>query len=259
MLTTRIHVCRPQLPVPAAQGSAVRRSRLPIHLPEHQAQAILVQGRDQEGENHPRRLGASPLTFFCKRQPALSDPLPPTPLVLVASTLPLVDALRPCRPLDVAPQRQTTHVLRCVRPFSPLATTHLDLTLVPSFSLGRAWTLVNAHELAIISGMATAYSLGAPYPQELENDSFALLCFRSVVPSLVDFRDSFSDEPADVSRFLLAFDSGCFCCCNTESGTERAATVSRAARRIDCLEESTAEEGVGVEECGGSTKPPVHL
>ena len=41
-----------------------------------------------------------------------------------------------------------------------------------------AWTLVNAHELAIISGMAAAYRLGAEYPEELENDSFAVLCFR---------------------------------------------------------------------------------
>ncbi|GAA5914445.1 hypothetical protein JCM5296_002141 [Sporobolomyces johnsonii] len=41
-----------------------------------------------------------------------------------------------------------------------------------------AWTLVNAHELAIISGLAAAYSLGADYPQELEEDAFALLCFR---------------------------------------------------------------------------------
>lgn len=41
-----------------------------------------------------------------------------------------------------------------------------------------AWTLVNAHELAVISGMAAAYRLGAEYPKELEEDSFALLCFR---------------------------------------------------------------------------------
>ncbi|GAA5918300.1 hypothetical protein JCM1841_002157 [Sporobolomyces salmonicolor] len=41
-----------------------------------------------------------------------------------------------------------------------------------------AWTLVNAHELAIISGLAAAYSLGAEYPPELEEDAFALLCFR---------------------------------------------------------------------------------
>lgn len=38
--------------------------------------------------------------------------------------------------------------------------------------------LVNAHELAVISGMAAAYRLGAEYPEELEGDSFALLCFR---------------------------------------------------------------------------------
>lgn len=42
-----------------------------------------------------------------------------------------------------------------------------------------AWTLVNAHELAIISGMAAAYSLGAAYPVELEEDKFAMLCFKS--------------------------------------------------------------------------------
>ncbi|GAA5898238.1 hypothetical protein JCM8208_000191 [Rhodotorula glutinis] len=41
-----------------------------------------------------------------------------------------------------------------------------------------AWTLVNAHELAVVSGMAAAYSLGASYPEELEEDDFALLCFR---------------------------------------------------------------------------------
>lgn len=41
-----------------------------------------------------------------------------------------------------------------------------------------AWTLVNAHELACISGMAAAYRLGASYPKELEEDRFALLCFR---------------------------------------------------------------------------------
>lgn len=33
-------------------------------------------------------------------------------------------------------------------------------------------------EVAVISGMAAAYSLGAEYPEELEKDDFALLCFR---------------------------------------------------------------------------------
>jgi predicted NAD/FAD-binding protein len=41
-----------------------------------------------------------------------------------------------------------------------------------------AWTLVNAHELAVISGLAAAYTLGASYPKSLEEDAFALLCFR---------------------------------------------------------------------------------
>jgi len=41
-----------------------------------------------------------------------------------------------------------------------------------------SWTLVNAHEVAVISGMAAAYSIGASYPKDLEDDAFALLCFR---------------------------------------------------------------------------------
>ncbi|KAJ8082238.1 hypothetical protein PM082_008085 [Marasmius tenuissimus] len=41
-----------------------------------------------------------------------------------------------------------------------------------------SWTLVNAHELAVISGVAAAYSLGAEYPPELRQDKFARLCFR---------------------------------------------------------------------------------
>src|SRR4051812_4072218 len=41
-----------------------------------------------------------------------------------------------------------------------------------------AWTLVNAHEVAVISGIAAAVNLGASYPEDLERDSFALLCFR---------------------------------------------------------------------------------
>lgn len=41
-----------------------------------------------------------------------------------------------------------------------------------------SWTLVNAHEVAIMSGIAAAVDLGAKYPEDLENDKFALLCFR---------------------------------------------------------------------------------
>lgn len=41
-----------------------------------------------------------------------------------------------------------------------------------------SWTLVNAHEVAIISGIAAAVDLGAEYPADLENDEFAFLCFR---------------------------------------------------------------------------------
>jgi len=41
-----------------------------------------------------------------------------------------------------------------------------------------AWTLVNAHEVAVISGIAAAVDLGAKYPEDLERDRFALLAFR---------------------------------------------------------------------------------
>ncbi|ETN41287.1 uncharacterized protein HMPREF1541_03222 [Cyphellophora europaea CBS 101466] len=41
-----------------------------------------------------------------------------------------------------------------------------------------SWTLVNAHEVAILSGIAAAVDLGAEYPEDLEHDKFALLSFR---------------------------------------------------------------------------------
>ncbi len=41
-----------------------------------------------------------------------------------------------------------------------------------------AWTLVNAHEVAVMSGIAAAVNLGAQYPKDLERDPFASLCFR---------------------------------------------------------------------------------
>ncbi|KAI5865978.1 FAD/NAD(P)-binding domain-containing protein [Durotheca rogersii] len=41
-----------------------------------------------------------------------------------------------------------------------------------------SWTLVNAHEVAMVSGIAAAVDLGAEYPEDLENDGFAFLCFR---------------------------------------------------------------------------------
>lgn len=41
-----------------------------------------------------------------------------------------------------------------------------------------AWTMVNAHEVACISGLAAAVDLGATYPADLERDKFALLAFR---------------------------------------------------------------------------------
>ena len=47
-----------------------------------------------------------------------------------------------------------------------------------SVRYASSWTLVNAHEIAIISGLAAAVDLGAEYPEDLENDKFALLAFR---------------------------------------------------------------------------------
>ncbi|KAH8676166.1 hypothetical protein BX600DRAFT_494551 [Xylariales sp. PMI_506] len=41
-----------------------------------------------------------------------------------------------------------------------------------------SWTLVNAHEVAIMSGIAAAVDLGADYPEDLEHDKFAFLSFR---------------------------------------------------------------------------------
>ncbi|GAP89416.2 putative flavin-containing amine oxidasedehydrogenase [Rosellinia necatrix] len=41
-----------------------------------------------------------------------------------------------------------------------------------------AWTLVNAHEVAILSGIAAAVDLGAEYPEDLEHNRFSFLCFR---------------------------------------------------------------------------------
>lgn len=42
-----------------------------------------------------------------------------------------------------------------------------------------SWTLVNAHEVAIVSGVAAAVSLGATYPDDLEKDSFAYTAFKA--------------------------------------------------------------------------------
>jgi predicted NAD/FAD-binding protein len=41
-----------------------------------------------------------------------------------------------------------------------------------------AWTMVNAHEVACISGISAAVDMGADYPEDLERDQFALLSFR---------------------------------------------------------------------------------
>ena len=41
-----------------------------------------------------------------------------------------------------------------------------------------SWTMVNAHEVAVMSGIGAAVSLGATYPEDLERDKFAFLAFR---------------------------------------------------------------------------------
>lgn len=41
-----------------------------------------------------------------------------------------------------------------------------------------SWTMVNAHEVAVMSGIAAAVDLGASYPEDLERDKFAFLAFR---------------------------------------------------------------------------------
>lgn len=41
-----------------------------------------------------------------------------------------------------------------------------------------SWTMVNAHEVACISGISAAVSLGAQYPEDLERDRFSFLAFR---------------------------------------------------------------------------------
>ena len=41
-----------------------------------------------------------------------------------------------------------------------------------------SWTMVNAHEVACMSGIAAAVDLGATYPEDLERDKFAFLAFR---------------------------------------------------------------------------------
>ncbi len=41
-----------------------------------------------------------------------------------------------------------------------------------------SWTMVNAHEVAIMSGIAAAVDLGVEYPEDLEHDKFAFLSFR---------------------------------------------------------------------------------
>ncbi|KAK4164289.1 hypothetical protein QBC43DRAFT_353177 [Cladorrhinum sp. PSN259] len=43
-----------------------------------------------------------------------------------------------------------------------------------------SWTMINAHEVAVMSGIAAAVDLGADYPEDLERESsgWAVLCFR---------------------------------------------------------------------------------
>ena len=43
---------------------------------------------------------------------------------------------------------------------------------------GGSWTMVNAHEVAVMSGIAAAVDLGVEYPEDLERDKFSFLAFR---------------------------------------------------------------------------------
>jgi hypothetical protein len=66
--------------------------------------------------------------------------------------VPLVDALRVCGAVDVDVAGEEAHAV---------------CELVD-----------DAHEVAVMSGLAAAVDLGAQYPEDLERDGFALLCFR---------------------------------------------------------------------------------
>ncbi len=52
------------------------------------------------------------------------------------------------------------------------------LTGFNSTIFAGSWTLVNTHEVASIRGLTAAYRFEGDYPEDLENDHFALLCFR---------------------------------------------------------------------------------
>ena len=41
-----------------------------------------------------------------------------------------------------------------------------------------SWTMLNAHEVAVMSGIGAAVNMGADYPEDLERDKFAFLAFR---------------------------------------------------------------------------------
>lgn len=64
------------------------------------------------------------------------------------------------------------------------------------------WTMVNAHEVAIISGLAAAVDLGASYPEDLENDKFALLSFRLYYLLVYGkwYRRKFKDSQSELAR-----------------------------------------------------------
>lgn len=64
------------------------------------------------------------------------------------------------------------------------------------------WTMVNAHEVAIIAGLAAAVDLGADYPEDLENDKFALLSFRLYYLLVYGkwYRRRFKDSQSELAR-----------------------------------------------------------
>lgn len=88
----------------------------------------------------------------------------------------LADPLRLRRPLDVPPPGLQPRPLQCCldprqRSVRPLSVSALVRTALLT-------SLLTPSEVAVMSGMAAAHDLGAAYPEELEQDDFALLCFR---------------------------------------------------------------------------------
>lgn len=96
---------------------------------------------------------------------------------LLPETLPLgsgTDSVARRSPVRVDEFHQVRHDWRHYLrlPFLSLCQSHKRHT-----HFAGAWSLVNAHEVAMISGLAASYALGAGYPPELEHDAWAKKTF----------------------------------------------------------------------------------